>query len=192
MKSPTLSRLSLLLVLSALFLAACVSPVLPATDSDAETEATPVPAEPDEPAPTEAVSAAAPTPVVMHSLPTVTNVRGGPNTEYPVVFRVDTGTALTAIGRSADGDWLQVEFEDQTGWIYGPLTDIAPDVRMALPVTEPVAESVKTPVPASEAEFDPPVKDPASQADTVDGDATAPEPQPEPAATPDPAADTCR
>ena len=144
-------------LLFTVLLAACVMP--PAEEP---------PAPPVVPTPTESVEpepAATPRLASVKSLPTVTNVRGGPGTGYPVVFWGDTGTALTVVGRNADGDWLRVELDDQAGWIYGPLTDIDPDVRMALPITEPIAESIEVPTPAPEAEPDPPVEAPAPPAD---------------------------
>lgn len=49
------------------------------------------------------------------------NVRQGPGTGYPVVFRAEQGVAFDVLEEK--DDWLHVRHEGgQTGWLYKPLT----------------------------------------------------------------------
>ncbi|MDE0199758.1 MAG: SH3 domain-containing protein, partial [Caldilineaceae bacterium] len=72
------------------------------------------------------------------------NVRNGPGTEYDRIGGATAGEAYTITGKSADGEWWQIDFAGQSGWIYGPLvtaTD-AEDVPVVTPTTDGVpAES---------------------------------------------------
>ena len=130
----------------------------------------------------EAETAAVPAePVIVRSLPTVSNVRGGPDTEQAVVFQVAAGAELTVRGRNADGTWLQIAFEDQTGWIYGPLTDIAAETLAGLAITAEPVDIVESPAPAESEPAEPAVE---AGEDDAAVDAPAPEPAAEPVATP--------
>lgn len=72
------------------------------------------------------------------------NVRNGPGTEYDRIGGATAGEEYTITGKSADGEWWQIDFAGQPGWIYGPLvtaTD-AEDVPVVTPTTGAVpAES---------------------------------------------------
>lgn len=53
------------------------------------------------------------------------NMRSGPGTHYPVIFELFSGYPLQVI--KAKGNWLRVrDFENDTGWIYKPLTSRQP------------------------------------------------------------------
>ena len=105
------------------------------------------------------------------------NVRAGPGTEHAVLFWLPTGTVVEVTGRNDDGSWLHIEHEDRKGWIFRPLTDIAPKVRARLPVISPVSESVATSRGASEGASPPP---------DTGGNVGAPAEQPTPIPTPVP------
>ncbi|MXX24716.1 MAG: SH3 domain-containing protein, partial [Caldilineaceae bacterium SB0668_bin_21] len=65
------------------------------------------------------------------------NVRNGPGTEFDRIGGATAGEAYTITGKSADGEWWQIDFAGQSGWIYGPLvtaTD-AEDVPVVTPTT---------------------------------------------------------
>jgi hypothetical protein len=50
------------------------------------------------------------------------NVRGGPGTEFAVVFTLDAGAAL--VGHSYVGQWVRISTEDgQGGWIFQSLVE---------------------------------------------------------------------
>ena len=75
---------------------------------------TPVAAEPtatDTPAPAEA------------SVTTTSamNVRGGPGTNYNVIGSANAGQRFTVTGKNAAGDWWQINFNGQAGWVFGQL-----------------------------------------------------------------------
>ena len=82
------------------------------------------------------------------------NVRNGPGTEYDRIGGATAGEAYAITGKSADGEWWQIDFAGQPGWIYGPLvtaTD-AEEVPVVTPTTtgaqgaDPVESSLSTAV----------------------------------------------
>lgn len=53
------------------------------------------------------------------------NMRSGPGTEHPADWILDRGYPLKVIG--SEGRWLKViDFENDKGWIYRPLTSSTP------------------------------------------------------------------
>ncbi len=48
------------------------------------------------------------------------NVRAGPGTEYAVVGGATLGQEFSVTGQNAEGDWWQIDFEGQAGWIFAP------------------------------------------------------------------------
>jgi hypothetical protein len=61
------------------------------------------------------------------------NIRSGPNTRSNVLGSATDGTVLSADGRSEDGGWLRVLFQDRLGWISAELVS-APESVGELPV----------------------------------------------------------
>lgn len=53
------------------------------------------------------------------------NVRSGPGEEYDRIGGASEGEEFVITGRSGDGEWWQIEFDDQTGWIYAPFVTAA-------------------------------------------------------------------
>lgn len=45
------------------------------------------------------------------------SLRGGPGTQFPQRELIDNGTVFRAIGRSTDGEWIQVQNARYRGWI---------------------------------------------------------------------------
>ena len=58
------------------------------------------------------------------------NVRRGPSTNYGVVDGFQRGEEAVAIGRNADGSWVQMN----TGWVFAQLVEARGSIRI-LPVT---------------------------------------------------------
>ncbi len=57
----------------------------------------------------------------------VANVRSGPGTDYPVLWRMEKYTPIRAISRH--GDWVFFEdYEKTRGWLHGDLVDKTPTV----------------------------------------------------------------
>lgn len=52
------------------------------------------------------------------------NVRTGPDTYHPIAYWLTAGAEVTVVGRNAAGDWLQIEHQNRSGWIFAVLTDI--------------------------------------------------------------------
>ena len=83
------------------------------------------------------------------------NVREGPGTGHPIAFWVVAATEVAVTGRNADGTWLRIGHADRSGWIFGGLLDIGPDVVAGLPEVAVAAPEVvlvptRTPEPAPE------------------------------------------
>lgn len=50
------------------------------------------------------------------------NVRGGPSTEYVILYRLAQGERVPVVGRVADSEWLMIaERGAGNGFVYGPL-----------------------------------------------------------------------
>jgi hypothetical protein len=70
---------------------------------------------------------------------TVSNLRAGPGTDYPIVGSADAGSVLDIVGQNADGTWLILA---NGSWIAAFLVNNAPQ---DLPVVEPPAAPAPTP-----------------------------------------------
>lgn len=53
------------------------------------------------------------------------NVRVGPGTDYDIVGGATVGQEFGITGTNQDGDWWQIDFEGQSGWIYAPFVTAA-------------------------------------------------------------------
>ena len=53
------------------------------------------------------------------------NVREGPGTAYEIVGAATLGQEFPITGKNADGDWWQIDFNGQTGWLYAPFVTAA-------------------------------------------------------------------
>lgn len=72
-------------------------------------------------------------------VPDQVNVRTGPSTEYELVGVLIAGQQATAIGRSAGGDWIQIDYPGVPGnvaWVYSPFVVLDPPGAF-LPIVEP-------------------------------------------------------
>jgi Bacterial SH3 domain len=72
------------------------------------------------------------------------NIRSAPSTKANVVGSVTDGTALQADGRSQDGQWLRVLFQEVPAWVNVSLVK-APDEVNSLPT---ITEALRTPMQA--------------------------------------------
>ncbi len=86
------------------------------------------------------------------------NVRMGPSSSvYPIVGTLPTGSVVPALGRSAGGDWIQIEFPgapNNAGWVYSPLVQVSPGkLRISEPPPTPVQPSTATVDPTFAAQF---------------------------------------
>ncbi len=78
-------------------------------------------------------------------------VRSGPGVFFDQVGVLMPGQKVPALGRSAGGDWILIQYpgtKDSTGWVYTPLINLTPG---DLPIIEPPS----TPTPAITQTIDP-------------------------------------
>ena len=77
------------------------------------------------------------------------NVRGGPGTNYHVIGTASPSEKFVITGKNPGlGDWWQIDFTGQTGWVYGPLVTAinASAVQVALVIPAPPPPTA-TPIP---------------------------------------------
>ena len=118
------------------------NPPLPVpTETAAATPAPQVTA--TEPAPTEI---AAPTSDAKVTVLGEMNIRSGPSTEYEVVGDAVAGEEFSITGKNEDGNWWQIDFRGESGWIYAPFV-IAAEAEEV-----PVVSAAMTETPASDEE----------------------------------------
>src|SRR5512143_640631 len=105
--------------------------------------------------PVRAQSPATDTPPPGDAVPVVTaqeegaNVRSGPSSiTYPVLGRMQPGETARAIAVSPHHEWIEIEFNGGTGWVYTAFVALSPGF---LPEVEPPP----TPTPLATATFDP-------------------------------------
>jgi uncharacterized protein YgiM (DUF1202 family) len=65
---------------------------------------------------------------------TTVNVRAEPSTSGAILTRLQPGTEIAVLGRSANGEWVQVQLPDgQTGWISADFVSIRANETGAVP-----------------------------------------------------------
>jgi len=66
-----------------------------------------------------------------------TSLRDGPGTQFGEIVKLDTGTRLSAIGRSADNEWIlaRTPFGEQ-GWVFAAQLTLDESDILSLPVAE--------------------------------------------------------
>lgn len=53
------------------------------------------------------------------------NIRSGPGTNYDIIGGATAGDEFEITGKSPDGEWWQIDFDGQSGWIYAPYVTAA-------------------------------------------------------------------
>ena len=79
----------------------------------------------------------------------VLKVRRGPAKIYAVMGELETGQQCPVTGRNFDGSWWQIEYEGQSGWVFGEnlaISDVE-NVPLAAGVPTPTPTPTATPVP---------------------------------------------
>ena len=65
------------------------------------------------------------------------NLRSAPSRDLASVFFADAGQSFTVVGRSGDGEWVQVVLPDGSlAWALLPTVELSVDAA-TLPVTQP-------------------------------------------------------
>ena len=147
-----------------------IAPVDPgaAATARAATQATanPQPAATDTPVAeptTTAIAIDTPAPVAASlAVNSAMNIRGGPGTNYNVIGSANAGQRFPITGKNPAGDWWQIDFNGQAGWVFGQLVtgentggvQVASNIPAApvvAPANTPVPAPANTPVPAQPA-----------------------------------------
>lgn len=70
----------------------------------------------------------------------IVNVREGPSTLYNILGQVSPGTSYAITGKNEAGDWWQIDFNGQPGWVIGQLATTSGDagaIAVATDIPEP-------------------------------------------------------
>ncbi|MCB0111323.1 MAG: SH3 domain-containing protein, partial [Caldilineaceae bacterium] len=109
-----------------------------------------------------ATAAAAPTDTPVPSEPTATstpdsavavvnqgmNVRSGPGTNYSIIGAAQAGDQYVITGKDNSGGWWQVDFNGQSGWLFGQLVTANNSSGVAIAQNIPAPPPpTNTPVP---------------------------------------------
>ena len=75
------------------------------------------------PAPAQTPTAAAPPTSAAAQVTTndIVNIRTGPGTNYGLAGSAQVGETFRVTGKNAGGDWWQIDYNGQTGWVFGQL-----------------------------------------------------------------------
>lgn len=88
---------------------------------------------------------------------TLMNVRSGPGTNYNIIGTAEPGQRYVITGKNPQGDWWQIDYNGQSGWLFGQLVtaentegvQVAANIPAPPPPTAtPIPQPTPTPVPA--------------------------------------------
>jgi uncharacterized surface protein with fasciclin (FAS1) repeats len=57
------------------------------------------------------------------------NFRSGPGLDREIIGSFPVGARAAAVARNAGGDWVQIDYNGQIGWVFAPLTNASGDVE---------------------------------------------------------------
>lgn len=149
------STLWIMLLVVSLILAACgggvAEPTPTPTKTPDETQAeVPATATPEPPDATQEPSAAEPETPTTRTVAVIQadllNVRSAPSTDGEVVAQVNQGDRFAIIGRSQDGEWLQLDDDDrELGWVSAEFVSQEEESATAADAQEPAAQAPAQP-----------------------------------------------
>jgi hypothetical protein len=91
----------------------------------------------------------------------IVNIRSGPGTNYNLVGSANQGQRFTVTGKNQAGDWWQIDYNGQTGWVYGPLVTPQNTEGVAVALNIPPAPTAPPPPPATATPAPQPTQPPA-------------------------------
>jgi len=127
----------------------------PVTDTQATTNSDQVVINTPAPAQTPTAAAAPTSAGAQVTTNDIVNIRTGPGTNYGLAGAAQVGETFRVTGKNATGDWWQIDYNGQTGWVFGQLVTATG--------TEGVAVAQNIPAPPTAAPV-PPTNTPAPQA----------------------------
>lgn len=107
------------------------------------------------------------------------NVRSGPGLDYPIIDLLDPASSSAIVGKNAGGDWLEVDLNGATGWVYASLVTTAGDLAAvtvavdipAPPTPEPTAVAAAPSAAPTAAEAAPAATEAPAEVATTDPNA---------------------
>ena len=57
------------------------------------------------------------------------NFRSGPGLDREIIGSFPVGGRAAAVARNAGGDWVQIDYNGRTGWVFAPLTTASGDIE---------------------------------------------------------------
>ena len=141
--------------------AAPVDPAAPApiTDTQTTTDTDAVVINTPAPALTPTAAAAPTTAAAQVTTNDIVNIRNGPGTAYGLVGSAQAGESFTVTGKNQAGDWWQINYNGQTGWVFGQLVTASGTEGVAVAQNIPPAP---TPAPATATPVPQPTAPPAA------------------------------
>ncbi len=140
-----------------------VAPTNTPTATPAET-ATPVPTNTPEVPPTETPTNTPETARAVINNPTV-NVRSGPGTNYSNLGQARNGERYDITGKNASGNWYQINFNGQTGWVTSQYVVLEGDpnsVQVAAAIPPAPVQPTRPPTPRPQPTAPPPPAQPTA------------------------------
>ena len=126
----------------------------PVTDTQATTNSEQVVINTPAPAQTPTAAASPTSAAAQVTTNDIVNIRTGPGTNYGLAGSAQVGETFRVTGKNAGGDWWQIDYNGQTGWVFGQLVTATG--------TEGVAVAQNIPAPPTAAPV-PPTNTPAPQ-----------------------------
>jgi uncharacterized protein YraI len=111
---------------------------------------TPLPEQPTDVPQVADTPADTPTPEQAAQVVTTTNmnVRSGPSTNHAIIGSANQGQTFTVKGKNNAGDWWQIDYNGQDGWVFGSLVQAQNTQAVAIAVNIPTAPPPPpTPIP---------------------------------------------
>ncbi|MGL4651185.1 MAG: SH3 domain-containing protein [Caldilineaceae bacterium] len=100
------------------------------------------------------------------TLTQIVNVRGGPGTTYNLLGTGAQGLSFPVTGKSPAGDWWQINFNGQAGWVFGELVTATGTEGVQVAQNIPPAPTAAPPPPATNTPVPAPTQPPAAAAPT--------------------------
>jgi len=97
-------------------------------------------------------------PIVLPSGPSVSasspvNVRSGPGTDYPILGQLAAGSSSDIIASDVTGDWLEINFFGQAGWVDAAIVAVTGDLSNVPVVSEAPPPATMVPPSATAPAF---------------------------------------
>lgn len=97
-----------------------------------------------------------PVPSARVTLPDLVNIRSGPGTTFSLLGTGTAGQSFNVTGKNPAGDWWEIDYNGQRGWVLGQLVTASGTEAVAVAANIPVAPTLPPPPPATNTPVPPP------------------------------------